>query len=161
MLYGNILYHFQGGHLTVVSDNHYIRKISFGKRELAEDHVEAPGHWLLLKAEQQLMEYFDGVRTAFDLPYQIHGTDFQKSVWDALSKIPYGTVKTYGTIAKELGSLKASRAVGGACNKNPIAIVIPCHRVVGSNGNLTGFAGGLTVKEKLLQLERQYTGRFK
>lgn len=154
-LYRKILYHSTVGFLTVVSDNHYIRKISFGKQELAEDHVETPEHWLLLKAEQQLMEYFEGVRTVFDLPYQIHGTDFQKSVWDALAKIPYGTVKTYGTIAKEIGSAKASRAVGGACNKNPIAIVIPCHRVVGSTRNLTGFAGGLTVKETLLQLEQR------
>ena len=154
-LYRKILYHSTVGFLTVVSDNHYIRKISFGKQELAEDHVETPEHWLLLKAEQQLMEYFEGVRTVFDLPYQVNGTDFQKSVWDALAKIPYGTVKTYGTIAKEIGSVKASRAVGGACNKNPIAIVIPCHRVVGSNGNLTGFAGGLTVKETLLQLEQR------
>ena len=155
LLYRKILYHSTVGFLTVVSDNHYIRKISFGKQELAEDHVETPEHWLLLKAEQQLMEYFEGVRTVFDLPYQVNGTDFQKSVWDALAKIPYGTVKTYGTIAKEIGSVKASRAVGGACNKNPIAIVIPCHRVVGSNGNLTGFAGGLTVKETLLQLEQR------
>ena len=154
-LYRKILYHSTVGFLTVVSDNHYIRKISFGKQELAEDHVETPEHWLLLKAEQQLMEYFEGVRTVFDLPYQVNGTDFQKSVWDVLAKIPYGTVKTYGTIAKEIGSVKASRAVGGACNKNPIAIVIPCHRVVGSNGNLTGFAGGLTVKETLLQLEQR------
>ena len=154
-LYRKILYHSTVGFLTVVSDNHYIRKISFGKQELAEDHVETPEHWLLLKAEQQLMEYFEGVRTVFDLPYQVNGTDFQKSVWDALAKIPYGTVKTYGTIAKEIGLVKASRAVGGACNKNPIAIVIPCHRVVGSNGNLTGFAGGLTVKETLLQLEQR------
>ena len=154
-LYRKILYHSTVCFLTVVSDNHYIRKIGFGKQELAEDHVETPEHWLLLKAEQQLMEYFEGVRTVFDLPYQVNGTDFQKSVWDALAKIPYGTVKTYGTIAKEIGSVKASRAVGGACNKNPIAIVIPCHRVVGSNGNLTGFAGGLTVKETLLQLEQR------
>ena len=154
-LYRKILYHSTVGFLTVVSDNHYIRKISFGKQELAEDHVETPEHWLLLKAEQQLMEYFEGVRTVFDLPYQVTGTDFQKSVWHALAKIPYGTVKTYGTIAKEIGLVKASRAVGGACNKNPIAIVIPCHRVVGSNGNLTGFAGGLTVKETLLQLEQR------
>ena len=154
-LYRKSLYHSTVGFLTVVSDNHYIRKISFGKQELAEDHVETPEHWLLLKAEQQLMEYFEGARTVFDLPYQVNGTDFQKSVWDALAKIPYGTVKTYGTIAKEIGSAKASRAVGGACNKNPIAIVIPCHRVVGSTGNLTGFAGGLTVKETLLQLEQR------
>ena len=154
-LYRKILYHSTVGFLTIVSDNHYIRKISFGKQELAEDHVETPEHWLLLKAEQQLMEYFEGVRTVFDLPYQVNGTDFQKSVWYALAKIPYGTVKTYGTIAKEIGSVKASRAVGGACNKNPIAIVIPCHRVVGSTGNLTGFAGGLTVKETLLQLEQR------
>lgn len=154
-LYRKILYHSTVGFLTVVSDNHYIRKVSFGKQELAEDYVETPEHWLLLKAEQQLMEYFEGARTVFDLPYQVNGTDFQKSVWHALAKIPYGTVKTYGTIAKEIGSVKASRAVGGACNKNPIAIVIPCHRVVGSTGNLTGFAGGLTVKETLLQLEQR------
>ena len=154
-LYQNILYHSTVGYLTIISDNHYIRKISFGKQELLSGYVECSHHPLLLKAEQQLIEYLDGKRMEFDLPYQVCGTEFQKSVWTALENIPYGAVKTYGMIAKEVHAPKASRAVGGACHNNPIAIIIPCHRVVGSNGNMTGFAAGINIKERLLKLEQQ------
>lgn len=155
MLYGNILYHFQGGYLTLVSDNHYIRKILFGKHELGEDVVIAPEHPLLKEAARQLNEYFDGRRNTFDLPICPNGTDFQKSVWNGLLQIPYGETWTYGQMAAFIDRPKASRAVGGACHNNPIAIVIPCHRVVGTNGNLTGFGGGLEMKHWLLELESQ------
>lgn len=109
---------------------------------------------VLDSAERQLREYFAGSRRGFDLPIELAGTPFRRAVWDALLRIPYGEVKTYGEIAREIGKPKASRAVGVACHNNPIAIIVPCHRVVGSGGALTGFGGGLDVKEKLLALEQ-------
>ena len=110
-------------------------------------------HPVLNQAEKQLKEYFLGKRKKFDLELATEGTDFQKKVWSALQRIPYGKTKSYGDIARTIGQPKASRAVGGANNKNPIAIIVPCHRVIGANGDLTGFGGGLSVKEKLLALE--------
>lgn len=155
MLYGNILYHFQGGYLTVVSDNHYIRMILFGKHELGEDVILAPEHPLIKEACMQLTDYLNGQRVNFDLPICPDGTAFQKSVWNGLLQIPYGQTWTYGQMAQYLNRPSASRAVGGACHNNPIAIVIPCHRVVGANGDLTGFGGGLEMKKRLLALERE------
>lgn len=108
---------------------------------------------LLQEAEEQLTEYFAGVRREFDLPLAPKGTPFQQAVWAELLKIPYGETRTYGQLAAALGKPKASRAVGSACHCNPIGILIPCHRVVGANGSLTGYAGGLDVKEYLLELE--------
>lgn len=105
-------------------------------------------------AEQQLNEYFDGRRTSFDLALDLVGTAFQKSVWNALLRIPFGETRTYGEIAAELGNPKAVRAVGAANGRNPLSIVTPCHRVIGAHGELTGFAGGLGAKEYLLRLER-------
>ena len=155
MLFGKILYHSKIGYLTILSDDHYIRKIKFGKQELPKDAVWAENHPLLQQVEQQLLEYFAGERRSFTLPLQADSTDFQKSVWNALQQIPYGTVRTYGELAKQLERPKAARAIGRACHNNPIAIVIPCHRVVGANGNLTGFAGGLSIKQILLELEQR------
>ena len=105
-------------------------------------------------AVTQLTEYFAGERQKFDLPLAPQGTPFQQEVWHYLQTIPYGRTTTYGTIAQELGKPMASRAVGSANGRNPIAIIIPCHRVVGSNGALTGYAGGLQFKAALLELER-------
>ena len=153
MLYGNILYHFQGGYLTIVSDNHYIKKILFGKHEIGAHVRYAPKHPLLKEAARQLNEYFDGKRRMFDLPICPDGTDFQKSVWNGLLQIPYGETWTYGQMAAFVERPKASRAVGGACHNNPISIVIPCHRVVGATGALTGFGGGIEMKRWLLELE--------
>ena len=102
----------------------------------------------------QLDEYFNGNRKKFDLPLVLHGTDFQISVWKALQDIPYGKTRSYGEIAARIGSPKASRAVGMANNRNPIVIIVPCHRVLGHNGSLTGFAGGLDLKQGLLDLEK-------
>ncbi len=108
----------------------------------------------LLEARDQLLEYLAGRRRDFDLPLDPEGTPFQKSVWEALRAIPWGTTRTYGQIAAAIGRPKAVRAVGQANNRNPIAIFIPCHRVVGADGALTGYAGGLDMKQKLLELER-------
>ena len=108
---------------------------------------------LIHTAVSQLEEYFSGTRREFDLPLSPEGTPFQQSVWQALLAIPYGTRSTYGEIARAVGCPRGSRAVGMACNRNPVAIVIPCHRVVGGDGRLTGYAGGLDVKAALLALE--------
>ena len=110
---------------------------------------------LILQCKMQLDEYFRGERKTFDLPLAPKGTDFQKKVWNALQKIPYGETRTYGEIAAAVGNPKGARAVGMANNKNPIGIIIPCHRVVGANGKLVGYAGGMDKKEWLLQLERK------
>jgi len=110
-------------------------------------------HPILDKAEKQLKEYFDGQREVFELPLKPAGTAFQQKVWKALCEIPFGSTQSYGGLAKAIGSPKASRAVGAANSKNPIGIIIPCHRVIGANGKLTGFAGGLDLKGKLLNLE--------
>ena len=106
-------------------------------------------------AVKELEEYFQGKRKEFTVPCRPEGTDFQKRVWEALTRIPYGETRTYKEIAVEAGNPKASRAVGMANNKNPVPIIIPCHRVIGSDGKLTGYAGGLGVKEFLLNLERE------
>ncbi|MDH4745470.1 methylated-DNA--[protein]-cysteine S-methyltransferase [Sphingomonas sp. CBMAI 2297] len=113
------------------------------------------GHPVLIAAETQLREYFAGTRTRFNLPLDFRGTEFQKSVWAELLAIPFGETRSYGEIAAKLGRPKASRAVGAANGRNPISIVAPCHRVIGSTGKLTGFAGGLDAKEYLLALERR------
>ena len=111
---------------------------------------------LFLDAAQQLAEYFDGKRRAFDLPLQPDATPFQALVLKALQRVPYGETRSYGEIARAIGRPKAARAVGTANGNNPLPIVIPCHRVVGSNGALTGFGGGLPTKRYLLDLERRH-----
>lgn len=111
-------------------------------------------HPILLKVQQQLSEYFSGQREIFDLPLDFAGTDFQKQVWQALLTIPFGETRTYKQIAEHIGNVKALRAVGAANGKNPISIIAPCHRVVGANGKLVGFAGGLENKQILLTLEK-------
>lgn len=108
---------------------------------------------LLASAAKQLREYFNGARRTFDLPLAPEGTAFQRSVWDRLREIPYGETRSYGEIAREIGNAKASRAVGMSNHRNPIAIVIPCHRVIGAGGKLVGYAGGLDIKRALLNLE--------
>jgi len=108
---------------------------------------------LLVQAERQMLEYLAGERRAFTLPLSLQGTPFQQQVWQALRDIPYGETRTYGQIAQTLGNAKACRAVGMANNKNPLLIIVPCHRVIGANGALTGYAAGLHVKEELLKLE--------
>lgn len=107
---------------------------------------------------EQLAEYFSGERKDFDLPLRIAGTEFQLSVLEALQEIPYGETRSYGAIAKQIGRPKAVRAVGAANGRNPIPIIVPCHRVIGHTGDLTGFGGGLDTKEELLRLEAENSG---
>ena len=109
---------------------------------------------LLQAVADQLAAYFRGELTEFDLPVAAAGTPFQQRVWDALRQIPYGETRSYGQLAAEIGNPAASRAVGAANGRNPVSIVVPCHRVIGSSGRLTGYAGGLTTKEQLLAHER-------
>ena len=104
--------------------------------------------------QKQLTEYEKGIRKSFDLPLHLKGTEFQKQVWNALLEIPFGETRSYQEIAIRIGKPKALRAVGGACNRNPIGIIVPCHRVIGKNGSLTGYAGGLSYKELLLNHEK-------
>lgn len=111
---------------------------------------------LILRCKQALDEYFAGKRKAFDLPLCPKGTEFQKKVWAALCEIPYGETRTYGEIAAAVGNPKAARAVGMANNRNPISVIVPCHRVIGSGGKLVGYGGGLDKKEFLLDLEREH-----
>ncbi|MEI9810238.1 MAG: methylated-DNA--[protein]-cysteine S-methyltransferase [Bacteroidota bacterium] len=108
---------------------------------------------VLLETERQLQEYFEGNRDSFSLPLDLEGTTFQKQVWEALSTIPYGETRNYTQIAKQIGNPKAVRAVGAANGRNPISIILPCHRVIGASGSLTGFAGGLETKARLLSME--------
>ena len=112
---------------------------------------------LIKEAFKQLTEYYAGKRTDFDLPIEAQGTDFQKSVWRALCTIPYGETRSYQQIAALVNCPKGARAVGLANNRNPIPIIVPCHRVIGANGNLTGYAAGLEIKEKLLNIEQKQT----
>lgn len=111
---------------------------------------------LIAQCMQQLDEYFAGERKAFDLPLCGKGTEFQKKVWAALCEIPYGETRTYGEIAAAVGNPKAARAVGMANNRNPISVIVPCHRVIGSGGKLVGYGGGLDKKKFLLDLEREH-----
>ena len=118
-------------------------------------------HLLLLQTESQLNEYFNGTRKEFSLPLDLVGTPFQRLVWQALLGIPFGETQSYGQLARQIGHPKSARAVGGANAKNPVSIVAPCHRVVGTTGVLAGFAGGLAAKEFLLRLEgRSITGEL-
>lgn len=110
-------------------------------------------HPILIESERQLKEYFTGTRIAFDLPLEPNGSEFQRKVWRALREIPFGQTRSYLEVARSVGSAAAVRAVGAANGRNPLAIVVPCHRVVGADGSLTGFAGGVDVKAKLLAFE--------
>jgi methylated-DNA-[protein]-cysteine S-methyltransferase len=135
------------GLVAILWENDDPRRVRLG------DLVEEPHHPLLVRTEKELREYFAGKRQTFSIPLEMRGTRFQRQVWEFLLGIPFGETCTYGDIAKRLGNPAASRAVGGANRRNPISIVVPCHRVVGAAGNLTGFAGGLEAKTYLLKLE--------
>ncbi len=124
-----------------------------GGPDPGEDWVRDDHHILLTEARRQIAAYFAGERKTFDLPLAAHGTAFQQRVWNALSEIPYGTTISYGELARRIGDPKASRAVGLANGSNPISIIVPCHRVIGANGKLTGYGGGVERKKALLALE--------
>lgn len=121
---------------------------------VGDDMVESPDNELLIETATQLDEYFGGTRQTFDLPLDLRGTEFQVAAWTALAGIPYGETATYGEQAAWLGRPKAVRAIGAANGRNPVSIVLPCHRVLGANGSLTGFAGGLDAKRFLLDIEQ-------
>ena len=146
------------GELTLVASERGLAAILWEdddpRRLRLEPQREDPNNDILVEAERQLKSYFDGTLRGFSVPLDFVGTEFQTSVWKALLKIPFGQTRTYTQIAKQIGRPTAARAVGGASGKNPISIMAPCHRVVGANGDLTGFAGGLGTKELLLNLER-------
>jgi len=146
------------GRLLVAGDEAGLRYISFprGKSPLRPDSTWKEDRNALGEATRQLHAYFEGALKAFSLTLAPRGTPFQLSVLRALQKIPYGQTISYGELARRIGKPKASRAVGAANARNPLPIVIPCHRVIGSDGSLTGFGGGLDVKKALLALERRY-----
>ncbi|HIR02071.1 MAG TPA: methylated-DNA--[protein]-cysteine S-methyltransferase [Candidatus Aveggerthella stercoripullorum] len=139
--------------MTVASDGTAVTHVLFGTHVL--EGRAAPSE-LTNRTANELQEYLAGKRTAFDIPLAPAGTDFQRAVWKALQNIPYGQTRSYADIAAVVGNPKATRAVGSANNRNPIAVLIPCHRVVGANGKLTGYAGGLALKQRLLDLERAH-----
>lgn len=144
------------GRIGIEDNGSAITKIYFANKHNEEEIINGNETILLKEAIKQLNEYFDGKRSSFDLPMEPKGTEFQNKVWNALKEIPCGETRSYGEIARIIGNEKASRAVGMANNKNPIPIIVPCHRVIGANGKLVGYAGGLDIKEKLLDLEKNY-----
>jgi methylated-DNA-[protein]-cysteine S-methyltransferase len=146
------------GRLRLLSDGRQLTAIEFEGRYTDLGEATEQTDRALAPALRQLEEYFQGQRRDFDLPLAPAGTEFQQSVWRALTAIPYGEVRSYGDIAKAIERPRAVRAVGAANGRNPLPIVVPCHRVIGSNGALTGFAGGLQAKRTLLRLEGAATG---
>ena len=145
------------GQLTLVAHDQALVAVLWENddptRVKLSENFEQNDHPLLKEVEKQLIEYFAGQRTQFNIPIDFHGTAFQKSVWSALLQIPFGETRSYKQIAESIGNVKAIRAVGAANGKNPISIIAPCHRVIGANGKLVGFAGGLKNKDILLNLE--------
>lgn len=142
------------GPLVLVASATGLRAVDFrvDPERAAIPEADSP---ILTEAERQLTEYFDGSRREFDLPLEPEGTPFQVSVWKVLHTIPYGETISYGEQARRLGDARKARAVGGANGRNPLPIVVPCHRVIGSSGALTGFGGGIPIKASLLRLERE------
>ena len=143
------------GKMGIIEENEKIVCIELVPKDEKTEGNSTP---LLEKAKKQLVEYFDGKRRKFDFPVEFSGTDFQKAVWRELEKIPFGETRTYGEIAAAIGKPKASRAVGGACNKNHILIAVPCHRVIGAGGKIVGFALGTDMKKWLLGHEAGLKG---
>jgi methylated-DNA-[protein]-cysteine S-methyltransferase len=147
------------GTLRLEASDKGVAGIKFDRpgRQRPSDGVENPRHPVLVQTARQLREYFAGRRQSFELTLDVSGTPFQRAVWNALLTIPFGETRTYGELARQVGRPSAARAVGAANGQNPVAIVAPCHRVIGASGGLTGFAGGLDAKAHLLRLEG---GRF-
>lgn len=147
-------YDYSIGRIGITEKDGKITNVYITNKELPRDMqlTETP---LLKEAARQLESYFAGELKEFSLPLEPSGTDFMRQVWSALCEIPFGKTATYGEIAQRIGRPKAARAVGLANNRNPIPIFIPCHRVIGADGSLTGYAGGLDMKKKLLDLEKQ------
>ena len=150
------------GPLLLAGDGESLTHLGFssGAKARGADPSWQRRDGLFTQPVKQLGEYFAGTRKNFDLPLAPRGTDFQRQVWAALREIGYGETCSYGAIAQSIGNANAVRAVGAANGSNPIAIVVPCHRVIGANGSLTGFGGGLDTKRFLLDLERRHSGLF-
>lgn len=146
------------GFIYIESAGEQIAKVQFSKSGISSELKETP---IIREAFTQLNQYFKKERRGFDLPLLFEGTAFQQSVWRALTEIPYAEVRSYAQIAAAVGNPRACRAVGGANNCNPIAIIVPCHRVIGSSGALVGYAGGMDTKRFLLELECPESGLFK
>lgn len=147
------------GRLTFVASDAGLRAVLWpverpGRVPLPAEMAERPDHPVLARAVAQVREYLVGGRRTFDVPLDLHGTPFQQKVWEGLLAIGYGETSTYGAEAARLGDARKARAVGAAIGRNPVSIVVPCHRVVGASGSLTGFAGGIEAKTYLLALER-------
>lgn len=147
------------GGLLLAEEDGFITGLDFLKDTPLPEGTAGAASPVLLRAKRQLEEYFAGSRRSFELPLAPKGTPFQMRCWEALQKIPYGATATYADIARAAGSPKGFRAAGLACNRNPVSIIIPCHRVIGSNGSLVGFGGGLEVKAFLLRFEAAVTTR--
>jgi methylated-DNA-[protein]-cysteine S-methyltransferase len=147
------------GEILIVSDGSHVTRVSMHAQKFAAqietDWIENKDLPPLRLAIEQLKSYFAGLLSEFDLPIAFRGTNFQNKVWQELTKIPFGETISYSELARRVGNPKASRAVGLANGKNPIAIIVPCHRVIGANGTLTGYGGGLDRKQKLLELEQE------
>jgi len=149
------LYNTIIGQIRIVDNGEEIIEIEINEeREEQEEGYRFEETALIKRTHEQLDEYFKGERKTFDLPLHLEGTEFQKKVWKALLEIPYGEIRSYKDVAERIGCPKGYRAVGNANNKNNIIIVIPCHRVIGANGKLVGYACGLDIKEKLLGIEK-------
>lgn len=147
-----VFYKTSVGWISIEDNGKALTKINF---ESASGETCGERTLINEMAFRQLEEFFAGKRKVFALPVSPAGTEFMQKVWQVLVSIPYGEVRTYGDIAKQIGAPKAYRAVGMACNRNPLPIIIPCHRVIGANGKLVGYAGGLGIKEILLTLEKK------
>lgn len=144
------------GILEIIGDETAISSILFTEKEVPEHPMDQNTPAVMKDCYQQLDEYFNGQRKEFNLPYKLNGTVFQTSVWNALNSIPYAKTGSYRDIATVIGNEKAIRAVGNANSKNKLTIIIPCHRIIGSNASLTGYAGGLWRKKWLLEHEQKY-----
>ena len=149
----------QFGELTLVATDNGLRAVKWpselaSRVPLPDEMISAPDHPVLRSTCLQLREYFDGKRTEFDLTFDLRGTEFQQAAWRALAAIPYGTTTSYGRQAARVGRPGAARAVGAANGRNPISIILPCHRVIGARGDLVGFAAGIETKRQLLAFEQ-------
>lgn len=143
------------GNIGIVEDGIAITNLYFCRESYPQDAIEQETV-LTKEAYRQLKEYLAGMRKEFELPVAPAGTEFQRKVWKALQAIPYGETRSYGEIARIIGQPTASRSIGMANSKNPIMLLIPCHRVIGADGKLVGYAGGMTIKQYLLNLENKY-----
>lgn len=146
-------YNTELGRILIAEENSQITNLIFEDGKLSFDEYQENETEILKKASIQLKQYLNGKRKEFSLQLNPDGTDFMQQVWNSIKQIPYGTTCTYKDIAEQIDNHKAYRAVGNANNKNPIPIIIPCHRVISSKGNLAGFSGGIEIKKVLLQLE--------